>query len=147
MEQNITSQELNTLSQLRWAFGEYGVSETNNPKRVIEYSQEIGHTEVHDTATAWCSIFANWVCMKAGLPRSNALNARSWLTVGTQTVTPMLGDIAVFWRDSIESGLGHVGFYIAQDATHIFVLGGNEGNAVSLQPYLKSHLLEFRKLQ
>lgn len=145
--ENITAQELKTLQALRWALGEYGVSETNNPARVLEYSKEIGHTEIHDTSTAWCSVFANWVCMKAGMPRSNALNARSWLTVGENQIAPMLGDIVVFWRDDIHGSLGHVGFYISQDATHIYTLGGNEGDMVQIQPYQKAHLLGFRKLQ
>jgi uncharacterized protein (TIGR02594 family) len=48
---------------------------------------------------------------------------------------PMLGCIAVFWRGSLLSHLGHVGFVagISADSQLLYVLGGNEGNSVEIE--------------
>ena len=46
-------------------------------------------------------------------------------------VGPAIGAIAVFWRISPSSGLGHVGLYAGQDrAGFIDTLGGNESDMV-----------------
>jgi hypothetical protein len=54
----------------------------------------------------------------------------------------------VFWRKSRASGLGHVGFYWAEDDDTYYILGGNQSDAVTiarLQPQmLCRHLLAVR---
>jgi len=47
-----------------------------------------------------------------------------------------LGDILVFSR----KGGGHVGFYVAEDATAYHVLGGNQSDSVSITRIAKSRL-------
>lgn len=132
------------------ALSQYGVTEipgTQHNKTIVNYAKEIGHTEINDDETAWCSIFANWVAMNAGYERSNKLNARSWLNVGTKTNEPVLGDIVVFWRDTPESWKGHVAFYIKEDKDKVWVLGGNQSNSVSITTYPKSRVLSYQKLK
>jgi hypothetical protein len=41
---------------------------------------------------------------------------------------------------------GHVGFYAGIEANDVLVLGGNQGDSVSIAPYLKSRLLGVRRL-
>lgn len=135
------------MKQIEIALGEYGVSEIagnqNNP-RITQYFKDLGL--VYDEATSWCSCFANWVCLKAGLPRSGALNARSWLTVGHDTKTPQLGDIVVFWRESPTSWMGHVSFFIREEKDYIYCLGGNQSDSVCIAKYPKWQLLGYRRL-
>ncbi len=133
------------------ALAEYGITEvvgSNNNPRILQYSKEIGYSWVQGDELSWCSIFANWVAMKAGYQRSGKLDARSWLKVGTPTTTPKMGDVVVFWRVKKSDWRGHVGFFInySQDKKYIYVLGGNQNNQVCIKPYPVYRLLGFRSI-
>ena len=136
---------------LESAFSQYGVKEVqgtekNNPD-ILEYFHSIGQTWVRTDETAWCSAFANWVCQNAGCTEiSNKLNARSWTNIGHKTKQPEPGDIVVLWRESFESWKGHVGFFIRQNDTFIWILGGNQNNEVNIKPYPKYRLLSYQQV-
>ena len=123
--------------------------EENNPA-IVNYARESGFTWVNDDETPWCSIFMNWVCMKAGLERSYQANARSWLNTGVDAGTdPRPGDIVVFWRNSPDRSEGHVGIFFGYSANGagIFCLGGNQSNQVSISEYPARKVLGFRRLR
>jgi hypothetical protein len=50
----------------------------------------------------------------------------------------------VFWRRTRESGLGHVGFYVGEDAGAYRILGGNQSDSVSLAWIRKDRLVDAR---
>lgn len=137
-------------SVVKIAFSQYGVKEINGAKdnpSIVKYFNEIGFDgEKLKDETAWCSAFANWVCLKAGVERSNKLNARSWLKIGEPTTTPSLGDMVVFWRESPKSWKGHIAFFIRETEDFVYVLGGNQANQVKISTYPKERLLGYRKL-
>lgn len=54
---------------------------------------------------------------------------------------PELGNVLVFSR----KGGGHVGVYVAEDATAYHVLGGNQGDIVSIKRVAKSRLIAARE--
>lgn len=120
----------------------------DNPE-IVKYFDEMGFngSALHDE-TSWCSAYVNWVCIKAGLPYSGKLTARSWLKVGHEVDRGQqeLGDVVVFWRESPQSWKGHVGFYIREDRDWIFVLGGNQTDQVKVSAYRKNRLLGYRRL-
>lgn len=123
--------------------GEIGVTEASGKAsndRILEYFEAAG-SDVKDDAVAWCSAFACWVMEQAGYPSTNNLAARSWLKYGKPT-TPKPGAILVFTRGS--AWQGHVGFYVGETATHYRVLGGNQGNKVSIVPMAKNKLISAR---
>ncbi len=132
------------------ALSQFGIreipGEMDNPE-ITKYFKEIGFdgSWVKDE-TAWCSAFLNWCAKQAELPRSEQLNARSWRTIGKQVTTPEIGDVVVFWRESPESWKGHVALFIRETENYIYVLGGNQNNQVSIKPYAKARLLEYRRL-
>jgi uncharacterized protein (TIGR02594 family) len=98
-----------------------------------------------DDAVPWCSAFCNFVCWLLRLPRSKSLLARSWLHVGRPIDlkdAAVGNDVVVFRRDQG----GHVGFYAGQDLHNIFVLGGNQHDAVSVSPFDPAPLLGVRRL-
>ena len=131
------------------ALSEYGVKEVPGEKdnpRILQYFEEIGHSWVKDEQTAWCSAFVNWVMKKANKRISGKLNARSWLKVGVETVLPDKGDVVVLWREDPKSWKGHVAFFIRQSKDHVYLLGGNQSNAVSIVKYPKSRVLSYRKI-
>jgi uncharacterized protein (TIGR02594 family) len=96
--------------------------------------------------TAWCSAKACEWLERAGLPSTRAPNARSWLKWGHELKTPKPGCVAVFWRGSPSSWEGHVGLYLGagKKPGTVKVLGGNQGNAVSIADYPETQLLGFR---
>lgn len=114
---------------------------------------------VKDDATPWCSAFANAICWLLRLPRSKSLAARSWLTVGQaigldQAVPGF--DIVVLTRGVGQPGPdvldapGHVGFFAGVErgrvVDYVLVLGGNQGDAVSVQRFPAEQILGLRRL-
>lgn len=98
----------------------------------------------------WCSAFMNGVAWELRLPRSKRANARSWLQIGTPITEgeARVGyDVVVFWRESPDSWKGHVGLFAGWEGDdQVLVLGGNQGDGVSLAPYAKNELLGIRRL-
>lgn len=134
------------------ATAEIGVREVaggDHNERILQYARDIGHTWIESDETPWCSIFLNWVAMKAGAKRSDSGSARSWLNVGASVDSPEPGDVVVFWRQSPNSHKGHVGIYLgfSMDQSRVYVLGGNQGDQVGITAYSSERLLGFRRLR
>lgn len=93
-----------------------------------------------DDETPWCGTFVGFCMFKAGFaPPKDWYRAKDWLNFGKAT-PPRVGAIAVFGRE----GGGHVGFVVGEDASRLYVLGGNQSNAVSIMPIGKDRLLGLR---
>lgn len=112
---------------------------------------------VHDDETPWCSAFVNYVAWILGLPRSESLAARSWLGVGTPIAVSDARpgyDVVVLSRGvnappaNVRTAPGHVGFFSSLDVATgtVRVLGGNQGDQVSLAPFPLSRVLGVRRL-
>jgi uncharacterized protein (TIGR02594 family) len=78
---------------------------------------------------------------KSGNAGTDSAVAKSWMHWGKELDPPVEGCIAVFTRDG---GLGHVGFFLSESGTNIKLLGGNQGDKVSISDHPKSSLLGFR---
>lgn len=119
---------------------------THNPA-VVQMFADSGHAWVQDDETPWCAAFVGSVLAQAGVQGTGALNARSYLDWGQEVPLERAqrGDIVVFWRGSRDGWQGHVGFYHGIDGNNILVLGGNQGNAVSVAPYSADRLLGVRR--
>lgn len=103
----------------------------NNPK-IMDMAKRLGAKILGINYAAdsvpWCGLFAAHCVNAVGLkPPPIAVRARAWEAWGI-AVTPCVGAILVFSRE----GGGHVGFYVGEDATHFHVLGGNQGDQVSI---------------
>lgn len=136
---------------LKIAAGELGIREFPGPDhnpRIIKYAHDVGLRWVNDDETPWCSIFMNWVAWKSGFERSGKANARSWLEVGFEVLEPEPGDIVLLWREDPNGILGHVGLFLgySQSGDRIYILGGNQQNAVSISAFETIRLLQFRRL-
>ena len=131
---------------------ELGVQEvrgSSHNQRILTYAQEGGFSWIKDDETPWCSIFMNWVAKTSGFESSGSAAARSWLNVGMSISNPEPGDIVIFWRDSPTSHLGHVGVYMgtSMDGSRVYVLGGNQGDSVSISAYAANTVLGYRRLR
>jgi uncharacterized protein (TIGR02594 family) len=94
----------------------------------------------------WCGLFVGH-CISSTLDREPTptalLRARSWQSFGIKS-EPTPGVVMVFWRQSLQSGLGHVGFYAGEDKHAFRILGGNQSDRVSLAWVAKDRLLGAR---
>jgi uncharacterized protein (TIGR02594 family) len=129
------------------AQGEIGVTEIKGSKhnpRVLEYHATTGNFSTDEIS--WCGSFTSWCLKKAGLDTlgPEGAGARNWLKYGQETTNPVKGTIVIFWRESRTSWKGHVAFYSHETSTHIYVLGGNQGNTVKISAYPKSQFLGYR---
>lgn len=105
---------------------------------------------------AWCSAFVNFIAWMLRLPRSKSLSARSWLSVGTPVSSMNAApgfDVAILKRGTgvqpgpeVLDAPGHVGFYAGEDGSSILLLGGNQGDSVSVAPFPSSRILGIRRL-
>lgn len=124
----------------------YGVAETVGSKHnpvIMGWAKETGLDKVYTAdEIPWCGLFVSVIMYRAGRPVVNSpLWALSWNNFGVAVTTPMLGDVLTFTR----KGGGHVGIYVGEDATAYHVLGGNQGNEVSVTRIAKSRLSAARR--
>lgn len=132
---------------MEYALAAYGIREIpgqrSNP-RIDQFLASVGMGPGDETA--WCSGFVNWCMEQAGITGTGRANARSWLTWtggGMCLAKPTWGCVTVLWRESPTSWKGHVGFAVGKTPDKITLLGGNQGDAVSIQDYDLDRVLEY----
>lgn len=105
--------------------------------------KRLGAAWFNDDETPWCGLFVAHCIDAAGLsyPKAGGLFARAltWASWG-KPCPHILGAVAVFKRD----GGGHVGFLVGESSTHVYILGGNQKNAVNIMPIAKDRLHALR---
>lgn len=109
-----------------------------------------------DDSVPWCSAFVNYIAWLLRLPRSKSLRARSWLTVGIPVTAAhaQLGyDVVILKRGKgdqpgpeVIEAPGHVGFFASIEGPNVLLLGGNQGDQVSIQTYPATRILGVRRL-
>jgi uncharacterized protein (TIGR02594 family) len=100
------------------------------------------------SVTPWCAGFVGSVLNANGLKGTGSLAAKSYLNYGTPTKQPSQGDIVVFndMTGRNDPAHGHVGFVQSIDSKRgvVSVIGGNQGNQVSIKEYPLSFVAGFR---
>ena len=133
---------------LEIARGELGQKElpggADNP-RIVEYLKATTlPTNMQHDETAWCASFVCWCLEQAGVRSTRKANARSYLDWGRPVSFPSPGCVAVFVRGA-NPAQGHVGFVVGVEPNgDILLLGGNQGNQVSIKRQDRGHLLSLR---
>jgi uncharacterized protein (TIGR02594 family) len=124
----------------------YGVTElvgsANNPV-ILGWAKDLGLGKVYTSdSIPWCGLYVAIVMHRANRPVvKDPLWALNWNNFGVKVDVPMLGDILTFTR---KSG-GHVGICVGTDNNAYHVLGGNQGNKVSIVRIAKSRLSQARR--
>lgn len=141
-----------------------GIKETagtvNNP--VIMAMLRLDAAWPANDEVAWCSAFINFIAWLWRLPRSKNLAARSWLSVGEAialeeaTVDPMTVVILKRGADPQPGPEvvhadgtwppGHVGLFAGLNSTHVMLLGGNQGDGVSVQSFQRNRVIGVRRI-
>ena len=102
----------------------------------------------------WCAAFVNAVLQESKLPANydhpTPYMARSFLEWGESVDSPKQGDVVVFPRGNT-GWRGHVGFYmdsvVMNDIVYYRILGGNQGNSVSIDLYPAHTALGIRRAE
>jgi len=135
------------------ALGFMNTAEITGPKSnetILKWAKDIGIGDIYtNDDIAWCGLFFA-TCMKLAdrpvpVPKDkyDYLRALKYKTLwqAVQPSTEGLGDILIFQRE----GGGHIGFYVAESPTTYSVLGGNQGNRVSIVEIAKSRCVAIRR--
>lgn len=114
----------------------WAATKKSNPN-IMACSASIGVPAGNDDV-AWCAAFAGAMLKKCGAGARKTLSSRNYVDYGTAIPVNdptkwRMNDIIIFVRQ----GGGHIGFVKAVDPAsgRVLVLGGNQGNNLSLQPF------------
>lgn len=139
----------NTLIMAR-ARAHLGVQEwpgaTDNPQ-VMEFFKEAGASWVQHDETPWCAAFVGAVLAESGLQGTGRLNARSYTEWGVPVTMrdAQPGDVVVLWRKHPDAAEGHVAFFASMSGDRVTLLGGNQGDKVSLAEFPTSRIIAIRR--
>ena len=140
--------QLDALAEARKTIGMKEIVGPKDNPSIVSMFDAVGHSWVKDDETAWCAAFVGAMLERCGLASTRKLNARSYLSWGVkiELEDALPGDIVVFYRGDPAGWQGHVGFYIGHGGSLVQVLGGNQGNEVSISNYPITRLLGVRRM-
>lgn len=114
--------------------------EKHEPK-ILQWWKLIKRSGIKTDEVPWCAAYVGGCLEAVGVVSSRYESAKSYLAWGVPLAMPTLGCIVVFER----KGGGHVGFAVGQDAKgRLLVLGGNQGNVVSIAPFDRERVAGYR---
>jgi len=115
-----------------------------NNELILDWWEKIKQGGIKDDETAWCAAFVGGVLEECNITSSRSAGARSYQNWGKKLSGPAVGSIVTFWRDSPNGWKGHVGFLVGKDqANNLMVLGGNQGDAVTIKPFAIARVLAY----
>lgn len=126
------------------------VQGTINSPIILEWARELGLDDIYtNDSLAWCGLFFCYVMKKAGREvklntkdKYDYLRALKYQTMPNVTEVPKgkesFGDILIFQRPEG----GHIGLYFSESKNTFSVLGGNQGDKVSIINISKSRLVK-----
>lgn len=105
----------------------------------------------------WCAAFVHGIAWSLGLPRPHLpARARSWLEAGmfiNEDQATQGFDIVVLQRGTgytpgpeVFDAPGHVGFFSHYGVGGVVLLGGNQGDSVSVEEFPLTRVLGYRRL-
>lgn len=131
----------------RWLLGarqHLGLREIPGPRHAPVIGQWLHQLRAWwvDDETPWCGTFVAAMLEQSGiaLPR-HWYRAREWLNWGTDCQRPFVGSVVVLSRGP---AMGHVGFVVGWYGSQLAVLGGNQGNAVTIAGFAPDRILGYR---
>jgi uncharacterized protein (TIGR02594 family) len=125
------------------------VGKGSNPL-ILSWAKELGLSDVYeDDDTAWCGLFFAICAKRAGreLPvfkdKYDYLRALKYAGIWLPVMRggEGLGDVLIFQRPQG----GHIGFYVGESKNTYYVIGGNQGNKVSISEIAKDRCVAIRR--
>lgn len=133
------------LTTARKYLGQAEIKGPHHNPHVLKWWKDIG-APFKDDETAWCGAFVGGVLSETGIdPVAGGASARNWLRLKVHLDKPAYGSIVIFWRGDRQGASGHVGFVVGRDKSgNLMVLGGNQGDRVSIKPFSTDRVLGYR---
>lgn len=127
-----TDRNSTTPPWMTWALKEVGFHERGQNLGIEKY---ITLARCGSPGDPWCAIFANAGLEFCGIRGTRSAMARSFEKSEhfVQLDGPAYGAITTMWRQSKNSGLGHVFYYCGENENGIIALGGNQSDQVRRQ--------------
>lgn len=98
-----------------------------------------------DGAVPWCAIFWNAMHEVVGIKGTRSAMARSFSRWGQDCGLAHIPlGATVVLSSNRGPASGHVGGAVALSKTHVWLLGANQGDAVSIAPFLRSRIVAVR---
>lgn len=101
--------------------------------------------KAQDDETPWCAAFVNGCLVRGNKPSTKSALARSFLWESNKDKFEHLKKPEKYCIGVMKRGnstwQGHVGFVKDFDKDYVYLLGGNQGNAVSVARYPRSHFV------
>ena len=123
--------------------GQKEIMGVKHNQRILKY-HDATELNADSDETPWCSSFVNWCFKQVGIQGTRSALARSWLEWGMSIDNPTRGSVVVLRRGR-NPWSGHVGFFIKEDEDRIWLLGGNQSNAVTITDYSLDDVLGYRE--
>lgn len=131
------------LAEARKMIGTVEGAGAKNTPSVVHLYEEASHPEIHQDSVPWCAAFVGAMLKRAGIKPSGSLAARSYESWGQPLKVPLLGAVAVKKRAG-GGWVGHVGFVVGSSPTSIILLGGNQGDKVSIAAFNRKDFTAYR---
>lgn len=131
---------------MRLAEGFLGTAETPGPDddpRIVQFFRDVGRGDIVHDEVAWCAAFLGSCLERSGIRSTRSLMARSYLKWGVGLEVPRPGCVAVLRRGA-DPAAGHCAFFVRRTAGRLLLLGGNQGDRVSISAFPASSLLGYR---
>lgn len=120
------------------------LKEIKGPKHnmdILDFWDDIKLGGINTDEVPWCAAFVGAILERCGIKSTRSGMAKSYLNWGTRLTTPVQGCVVVFTR----KGGGHVGFVEGVDkAGNLYVLGGNQSDAVNVKLFKTSNVVGYR---
>lgn len=134
------SNELKWIAEARKHIGLAEIPGKQHNPTIVKWLTELKAWWKEDE-TPWCGTFIAH-CLRTGgrsIPK-HWYRAKEYAGYGTKLPKPAYGCIAVMSR----TGGGHVGFVVGEDDKgNILLLGGNQGNRVSIASFPKTRITAY----
>jgi len=117
----------------------------NNPL-VVDMFKLAEHPQITADSVPWCAAFIAACLKKAGTPNEVARSLRLWAAAYAQIGSPLPIQKPVWGSIGVKTrhGGGHVGFVVAANKDRIWLLGGNQGDKVSIASFPREAFTAFR---
>lgn len=128
------------LKYARSMIGQREIGATNKAPFLFEIAKKLNVLWLY--GQPWCGMFVADCLTRFNYPiPKHFYRAKAWLDYGKKIDEPCHGCIVIFDR----KGGGHVGFVVGKNrANQLLVLGGNQSNQVSIQPFNNDRILGYR---
>lgn len=129
-------------SWVQIALAELGQAEVpgaGHNRQILAYHARTG-LKAETDETPWCASFVSWALEMADLISAHSARAMDYAAWGQELKQPAIGCIVVLRR----VGGGHVGFWMGERDGKVLLLGGNQGNRVSIAPYKLEDVVSYR---